>query len=131
MSIDAASLRLGVSVAALRLSTDVDDPHPAIEVLDALVREEGVDPTWLLTGDYDFAAHQRAIEGLGEFAASPIAPLLGPDGGSADSSDAAVSHAIPLIPLADRPPAPVMLDSSARPKDVPSSPESVANREVL
>lgn len=130
MSIDAASLRLGVSVAALRLSTDVDDPHPAIEVLDALVREEGVDPTWLLTGDYDFAAHQRAIEGLGEFAASPIAPLLGPDG-SADSSDDALPRSIPLIPLADVSRAPIAVDASGASPEAPRSPESVDNREVL
>ena len=124
MSIDAASLRLGVSVAALRLSTDVDDPHPAIEVLDALVREEGVDPTWLLTGEYDYAAHQRAIEGLGEFAASPLAPLLGPDGGSADSSDDALPRSIPLIPMADIPRTPLMLDTTRTSTEAPSSPES-------
>ena len=123
MSIDAASLRLGVSADALRLSTDVDDPHPAIEVLDALVRVEGVDPTWLLTGEYDFAAHQRAIEGLGEFAASPIAPLLGPEGG-ADSSDDARPLSIPLIPLADVPPTPLVLESTGTTVP-PSSPQSI------
>lgn len=125
MSIDAASLRLGVSADALRLSTDVDDPHPAIEVLDALVREEGVDPTWLLTGDYDFAAHQRALEGLGEFAASPLAPLLGPEGGRADSSDDARPLFIPLIPLADLPTTPLAFDNTNTAHDSPSSPESI------
>jgi hypothetical protein len=89
-SIEAAARRLGVSVAALRVSVDADDPHPTIEVLDALVRVDGVDPTWLLTGDYDYAAHQRVIEGVGEFAMSPFAALLGKE----DRADS---------PLADEP----------------------------
>jgi hypothetical protein len=78
-AINSAALRLGVSDVALHISVDRDDPHPAIEVLDAIVWKFGVDPTWLLTGDYDFAAHQRAIEGIGEFAGATLAPLLGED----------------------------------------------------
>jgi len=59
---DANASRLGVSEAALRASADEDSPWPRMEVLEAAVREYGVDPTWLVTGEYDAGTHRQALE---------------------------------------------------------------------
>jgi hypothetical protein len=58
----AASERLRVDELALRLTVDELSPHPTMEVLVAVVREYGVDPHWLLTGEYVGATHRRAME---------------------------------------------------------------------
>lgn len=60
--IEAVATRLGVEELSLRLSIDEMSPHPTVEVLDAVIREYGVDPTWLLTGFYDSASHRIAME---------------------------------------------------------------------
>lgn len=54
--------RLGVEELSLRMSVDDLSPHPTVEVLAAVVREYGVDPHWLLTGDYDPSRHRSALE---------------------------------------------------------------------
>ena len=54
--------RLGVEEVSLRMSIDEDSPHPTVEVLAAVIREYGLDPTWLLTGVYDAATHRSAME---------------------------------------------------------------------
>jgi hypothetical protein len=54
--------RLDLEELSLRMSIDVDSPHPTVEVLAAVIREFGVDPTWLLTGVYDAATHRSAME---------------------------------------------------------------------
>lgn len=54
--------RLGLEELSLRMSIDVDSPHPTVEVLAAVIREYGVDPTWLLTGLYDAGTHRTAME---------------------------------------------------------------------
>ena len=59
-ALEQASKQLGVSEWALRLSIDPDSPQPTIEVILAIVRAYGVDPTWLLTGDYDCGTHRLA-----------------------------------------------------------------------
>jgi hypothetical protein len=56
------AVRLGVEELSLRMSIDEDSPHPTVEVLAAVIREYGVDPTWLLTGNYDAATHRSAME---------------------------------------------------------------------
>src|ERR1700733_12503027 len=61
-ALDEAIGRLRVSEVALRMSIDDLEPHPSIEVLVAVVREYGVDPTWLLTGVYDQLSHRRAMD---------------------------------------------------------------------
>lgn len=61
-NVDAVAERLGVDELSLRLSLDELSPHPTVEVLDAVIREFGVDPTWLLTGKYDSGSHRLAIE---------------------------------------------------------------------
>jgi hypothetical protein len=54
--------RLGVEELSLRMSIDRLSAHPTVEVLAAVIRVYGVDPTWLLTGRYDAGTHRAAIE---------------------------------------------------------------------
>jgi hypothetical protein len=70
--------RLGIGEVTLRISVDELDPHPTIEVVDAIIHEYGVDPTWLLTGAYDPASHRRAIDEELAFPIGAFARLLGP-----------------------------------------------------
>ena len=53
---------LGVRESMLRASIDEESPHPWIEVLLAVIRRFGVDPTWILTGVYDQSTHREALE---------------------------------------------------------------------
>lgn len=48
------------------MNVDEFAPNPTIEVLAAVIREYGVDPTWLLTGIYDGGSHRVAMEGTEE-----------------------------------------------------------------
>ena len=52
--------RLGVSELSLRMSVDELSPHPTIEVLAAIIRTYGIDPNWLLNGEYSVASHIEA-----------------------------------------------------------------------
>ena len=54
--------RLGVEELSLRMSIDGLSPHPTVEVLAAVIQQYGVDPAWLLTGNYDATTHRAAIE---------------------------------------------------------------------
>lgn len=74
--IEATARRLGVSELSLRLSIDESEPHPTVEVLLALVRHYGVDPTWLLTGEYDANVHRAALEQEAEFTSRALARLI-------------------------------------------------------
>jgi hypothetical protein len=58
-----AAHRLGVSELALRISIDEVSPHPALEIIMAVVRHYGVDPTWLISGEYDAGTHRHALTG--------------------------------------------------------------------
>jgi hypothetical protein len=60
--LNAVAERLRVDGQALRRSIDEALPDPAMDVLVAIVRDLGVDPTWLLTGKYAAATHERALE---------------------------------------------------------------------
>ena len=53
---------LGVRETMLRASIDETTPRPWVEVVLAVIRRYGVDPTWILTGDYDQATHREALE---------------------------------------------------------------------
>ncbi len=75
--IEQTARRLSVSEVSLRISTDDVDPHPTIEVVDAVIREYGVDPTWLVTGSYDPASHRRAIDNERAYTLGAFARLLG------------------------------------------------------
>jgi hypothetical protein len=55
--------RLRVEELSLRMSVDALSPHPTMEVIMAVIREYGVDPAWLLTGEYHSSSHRAAIEG--------------------------------------------------------------------
>jgi hypothetical protein len=57
-----AAARLGVDEIGLRMSIDDLAPNPTIDVIGAVVRAYGVDPVWLLTGEYDPALHRNMLE---------------------------------------------------------------------
>ena len=59
--IEALCGRLNVSEAALRLTIDEDEPHPVVDVIAAVAQHYGVDPVWLLVGEYDATAHRVTI----------------------------------------------------------------------
>jgi hypothetical protein len=59
----ATARRLDVEELALRMTIDEDSPHPVVDVLVAVIAAYGVDPSWLLTGDYDAQTHRRALDG--------------------------------------------------------------------
>jgi hypothetical protein len=59
----ATARRLDIEELALRMTIDEDSPHPVIDVLVAVIATYGVDPTWLLTGEYDAQTHRRALDG--------------------------------------------------------------------
>jgi len=44
------------------MTIDTDSPRPTMDVLLAVIREYAVDPSWLLTGDYDSATHRRTMD---------------------------------------------------------------------
>jgi lambda repressor-like predicted transcriptional regulator len=56
------AVQLGVSPHALRSSIDASGPHPSADVILAVVQQYGVDPTWILTGEYNSATHREALE---------------------------------------------------------------------
>jgi hypothetical protein len=61
--LEETAARLGVEELSLRMSIDELSPHPTIEVLAAVIRVYGIDPSWLLTGKYDAGTHRSAMEG--------------------------------------------------------------------
>jgi hypothetical protein len=69
--------RLGVEELSLRMSVDEDSPHPTVEVLAAVIRAYGVDPTWLLTGEYDGATHRHSMETMASITAELRALVYG------------------------------------------------------
>ena len=89
--VERTARRLGVNVLSLRMSIDETEPTPTIDVLKAMVRVYGVDPTWLITGEYDAASHRIAVESEAEATETEIARLVSrlptgttpPSGGSA------------------------------------------------
>lgn len=54
--------RLGVSEPSLRMSVDIARPMPTVDVIAALVRIYGLDPSWVLTGHYDASTHRMALQ---------------------------------------------------------------------
>jgi len=72
---------LGVDEASLRMSLEEFSPYPALDVIDAVVRHFGLDPTWVLTGEYNSATHRAALEGEQGFTIRSMT-LLAPSGGA-------------------------------------------------
>ena len=59
----AIARRLGVEEVSLRMSVDELSPFPTIDVLSAVVITYGIDPTWLITGDYNPVTHRTVDDG--------------------------------------------------------------------
>lgn len=54
--------RLGVEELSLRMSIDELSPFPTLDVLAAVVMHYGIDPSYLLTGEYDAATHRKLAD---------------------------------------------------------------------
>lgn len=63
---------LEVSLDSLQSSIDLNAPHPSVDVLLAVIRRLDVDPTWLLTGEYDVATHCETLEMTHRLDRSPL-----------------------------------------------------------
>ena len=72
-----AAARLHVDEVGLRMSIDELAPNPTVDVIAAVVVFYGVDPAWLLTGEYDAATHRGILEGQ-ESAERAVARLMVP-----------------------------------------------------
>ena len=53
---------LRVPGSELKAAIDPVAPFQSMNVLEAVVREYGVDPTWLITGDYDVRTHVLSVD---------------------------------------------------------------------
>jgi hypothetical protein len=67
--------RLRVSESAVRAAIDQTSPHPTLDLLAAIVREYGVDPSWLVFGEYDAAIHRASLEAASRFTARDLVDL--------------------------------------------------------
>jgi hypothetical protein len=74
--IEATARRLGVSEVALRISIHEIQPHPTLEVIVAVVRHYGVDPSWLVSGVYDAATHRKALDEEAALSHDAVARLV-------------------------------------------------------
>jgi hypothetical protein len=75
--LDEAARRLGVSEGALAESLDAKHPSQSIEILTAFVDFAGVDPTWLVTGEYDLRTHRDVLADDGEYMRLVLRRLMG------------------------------------------------------
>ena len=90
--LDEIAVRLGVSHVELRRSIDDRAPNPTADVLTAVVRVYGVDPSWLIHGEYNSATHYAALE---DGDVTPITMLgLGASSANAGRSMAAAPRSI-------------------------------------
>ncbi|HEY6220140.1 MAG TPA: hypothetical protein VIV65_08780 [Gemmatimonadaceae bacterium] len=53
---------LRVPKSELKAAVDPVAPFQSMNVLEAIVREYGVDPSWLVTGDYDIRTHVLSVD---------------------------------------------------------------------
>jgi hypothetical protein len=90
--IEATARRLSVSEVALRMSVDEHEPHPTIEVIAAVVREHGVDPSWLISGQYDSATHRAALGEEAALSRAELVRLVANQLSTADRPDIAGPH---------------------------------------
>lgn len=58
----AVAAELQVNIESLRASIDLRAPRPSVEVVLAVIVQFAVDPSWLLTGEYDLATHRATLE---------------------------------------------------------------------
>jgi hypothetical protein len=73
--------RLGVEELSLRMSVDELSPFPTIDVLAAVVQHYGVDPSYLLTGEYDAALHRKVVDADRSVIAASLEQYVGRDSG--------------------------------------------------
>jgi hypothetical protein len=59
--VGAIARRLHVDEVSLRMTIDEVAPYPTLDALAAIVDHYGVDPNWLLTGEYDATTHREAL----------------------------------------------------------------------
>ena len=58
--LESVARRLGVDERSLKAS--VEGRRPTLNVMAALIRTYGLDPSWVLTGDYDPQTHRHALQ---------------------------------------------------------------------
>jgi len=76
--LEAAASRLDVAPAALSRSLDPRFPRPSLSVITAIVREYGVDPWWLMYGDYNRETHALASEMGSAISRADVLRLVAP-----------------------------------------------------
>lgn len=99
-AIEATARRLGVSEVSLRISTDEKEPHPTVDVIIAIVRHHGVDPTWLMTGNYDPTSHRAALEDEGSQSTGRIGAYVAQHLAAVEAAVAPVAPVAPAAPVA-------------------------------
>jgi hypothetical protein len=76
--IESAAARLGVDQQTLRLAVHDKSPTATLRVINALIRVYGLDPTWVMTGQYDAATHRAAMEGDAKKVEQLLSQILSP-----------------------------------------------------
>lgn len=109
--IEQAARRLGVSEVALRMSIDTLDPHPTLEVIVAIVKQHGVDPAWLVSGEYDASTHRAAVDDERALSNAELTRLV------ASRLTPSTSPAVPVGPGALELPAATSATSAPDPRD--------------
>jgi hypothetical protein len=69
--------RIGLREEMLRESLNGRSRLSAIKVIAALTRYSGVDPGWILTGEFDSATHRRALEGSADDVEALVKAIIG------------------------------------------------------
>lgn len=103
-TIEATARRLGVCEVSLRISTDEKEPHPTVDVIIAIVRHYGVDPTWLMTGNYDPTSHRTALEDESSSSSGRIGAYVAQHLAAVEAAVAPVAPVAPVGPFAPKPP---------------------------
>jgi len=62
----AVATRLGVDEPSLRLAIDESAPRASLQVILTIIDYYGVDPAWLITGEYCSGTHAEALECAGD-----------------------------------------------------------------
>jgi hypothetical protein len=86
--IEATARRLDVSEVSLRVSLDEIQPHPTLEVIVAVIAHYGVDPSWLVSGEYDGATHRKALDEEASRSRDEVAKLVAARIASAEAAAA-------------------------------------------
>jgi hypothetical protein len=85
--IEETAERLGVPDVSLRLSIDERAPHPTLDVIAAVVSVYGVDPCWLIYGEYCLATHHAALEKGPHVTPSELLDIVSSHRGQVDDFD--------------------------------------------